>query len=41
MRKVKTPSKEALRMANSMARLFDELQKDWTAVVVILRQAKP
>ena len=41
MKKAKTPSKKALATANAMTKLFDELQTDWTAIVVVLRQAKP
>ena len=41
MKKAKMPSKKALATANVMTKLFDELQTDWTAVVVVLRRAKP
>jgi len=32
------PSKAALRLARDMAKAFDALTSDWTAVVVVLRR---
>ena len=34
----KKPTTQAIRMAREFAKLFDALQQEWTAVVVILRK---
>ncbi len=34
------PTREALRTAQAFAKLWDLLQKEWTAIVVIIRKPK-
>lgn len=34
----KAASKKAVRLAAGFSKLFDELQKDWTAIVIVLRK---